>query len=277
MESNTEYTKNTDKPYSPKKNTKTTHSEFEDEINKLRPNVKELVLNTEDGLGKWKETLYSYGRLTFVIEDRCTVCYNSPVDTKEKHTDDTMGYINLYGWKYCKECEPFVELAIKDKEIKAKHLFKYTYMWLDEKILQFWRKSRSDPNKLSYMERHATITSNLDVINIHKNRIVCNVKWNNKDSNNKMENILNKITPLSNIICFNRSVMGYNISDCKFINRCTVNDDPEWIKLWIDKFKIEYQIADTWDIAKLILNRVTNLPKECHNNILDYVGDLYNI
>jgi len=252
--------------------------QYDSEIQELRPDVKQLVLNTEGGLQKWKNAKSSYSRLTFVIQNECRVCDCSSDKTEEIKTDNLLGRYHLYGWIYCKDCEPFVRLAVIEKELIVNHLFRYTYMWLDKIPLQFWRRSRSDPTKPSYMEQGASIApDDFDVISEHHERVVCNVQWSGKLPNTTTTMPLIKSVPLANIICFNRHILGYHISECPFIQKCNMKNEPEWIERWIKKFKYEYDVAAAWDTMQLVLNRITRLPYECYPIILDYYGDIYHM
>ena len=77
-------------------------------------------------------------------------------------------------------------------------------MWLEKIPLQFWRRSRSDPTKPSYMEQGASIApDDFDVITEHRKRAVCNVQWGGK-----LPNTVKVLILLDNFNCLKTSLPG---------------------------------------------------------------------
>tara|TARA_B100000575_G_C23134334_1_gene658595 strand:+ start:1347 stop:2156 length:810 start_codon:yes stop_codon:yes gene_type:complete len=250
-----------------------------EEFSKLDKKLQKLILETENGWMIWKDACYSYRRLTFVVQDYCTVCDKYSSDCKTLYTDNYIGTAGLQGWMYCNNCAPFVKYACIYKELTSDHLFRYTYKWLSKYKLNFWRISKSDPTKQPYMVTDSKIMSEYvqpDSVYYKKNRVYINLEW--KGSLPGVTNIdtLYKAVFLSNIICFNRDIFGYNANNCRFLSVSNQKDYPDWYDKWVSRFKFEYDIAKSWDTLELCINRTCQekniiLPTECKYCILNYI------
>jgi hypothetical protein len=257
---------------------------YEKELDELDPKLKKLILDSEDGWVRWIDAKTGYSRLTFLQENYCRVCEKTVRTNEIRYTDNYIGRCGLYGWAYCDECGPFIQFAYDNKEINVEHLFRYTYLWLADIQLNFWRRSRSDPTRTSYMVQDAKIAKDVsDVILYTKNRIGCNVEWPGSMPGSMPVHMSTstiwKTVPLSNIICFNRALFGYSTDECRMISLCKHRDNPKWIEKWLPKFQYEYQVANAWDIFRLCVNRIfiqmgLSCPIECKYYIKDYLGEL---
>ena len=215
--------------------------------------LSELFTNVIDDWEYGKEPF----RLVMISSVQCYYCKN--IDESDniytRYTSDFNGFFNKYGWSFCKDCLPMINMAeYYYKESKNYLMYEQT-QYLRDGNYKFYRISSS--KKIApYIQSNAKILRETGNSLIKSNeRLYVPISW---EYNN---DIFQKMIKLSNILFFNRNY---------FINGTNIVDiNNSWKKL-VEK---EEQYVTIWSIILGKLNRL-NIPNGIIRKISEFWGVL---
>jgi len=213
----------------------------------------------------------AFRRTTFVSMNTCYICHKYRPDLADTYMDSFIGKYMLYGWIHCPDCKNF---ALKDKdrrELDLGVLPLSTYEHLAEKKFKFMLTKGNNSNyiKAAYL----SIGQQDCILSHYRHKVlVASLSWYiDENSTYGREEI-----PFSNLIFNNRTVFGYNyqsINNSILKNSCHFQNS-KWRNRWVNKFKEEYNKANTWEeFCKISLRK--NIPKDTNSIILNYLGYFY--
>ena len=205
-------------------------------------------------------------RLVWIQSNQCHICEATETDVWCESTDDFNGRHNNVGWIYCKKCTKLMALSKYHYEKKQTYLTYSQTRKLRRNKYRFWRVS-SNPKISPHMQKEGDILQSLgntlcimdktDVIGkkLGLGRIITPIRW-------ECNGEYNKTIFLSNLIQFNRNLLGYNIKHLPVTN---LN------KNWITLINREYAIANKWSEIIVILIK-KNIPNGIIRNICSIWG-----
>ena len=213
-----------------------------------------LNIGIDNLITKWIDNNEPF-RLVMIESKKCYMCDNKSTETWCQHTDDFNGKYNRCGWLYCKKCANLVEMSEYYYYKKQNYLTYSQTSKLRKHKFKFWRVS-SNPLISPYIQENSeSLTCMGNTLFLteknNKKRVNIPISW----EYDKGE--YNKSLYLSNLICFNRNILGYTINNL---------DIPNLTIEWTNAINKEYNLANNWSELLLVLTK-NSIPNGVIRNI----------